>query len=45
MQCFKRLGQRVTACTLGCRVAELKARTAILNRFSKTGTSDTVQSA
>lgn len=43
MHCFKLLGQRVAARTFERQETELKIRAAILNRFSKIGTPNTVR--
>jgi hypothetical protein len=45
IHCFKPLGQRVTARTFERQITELKARAAILNRFSQIGTPNTVRVA
>jgi hypothetical protein len=45
MHCFKLLGQRVAARTFERQETELKIRAAILNRFSKIGTPNTVRIA
>ena len=38
MRCFKRLGERVMACTFERQVVELQVRAAVLNRFTHLGT-------
>jgi len=45
MHCFKLLGQRVMARTFDRQTTELKVRAAILNRFSRIGTPNTVRVA
>jgi hypothetical protein len=45
MHCFKLLGQRVMARTFDRQITELKVHAAILNRFSKIGTPNTVHIA
>ncbi len=45
MHCFKLLGQRVMARTFDRQITELKARAAILKRFSQIGTPNTVRAA
>ncbi len=45
MHCFKLLGNRVAAGTLGRQITELKVRAAILNRFSNMGTPVTIRIA
>jgi hypothetical protein len=42
MHCFKLLGQRVMARTFDRQITKLKGRAAILNRFSKIGTPNTL---
>lgn len=37
MHCFKRLGERVMACTFERRVMDLHGRVALLNRFMQIG--------
>lgn len=41
-RCFKLLGERVMARDFDCQVAELQVRAAVLNRFTRLGTSITV---
>ena len=43
MHCFKLLDQRLAARTFEAQINELKARAAILNRFSEIGTPNTVR--
>jgi hypothetical protein len=45
MNCFKVLGQHLCSRTFDRQIAELKARVAILNRFSKIGTPNTIRIA
>lgn len=45
MYCFKLLGQRLAARTFNRQTTELKVRAAILNRFSKIGTPNTIRVA
>jgi len=42
MHCFKLLSGRVAARTFDRQITELKVRAAILNRFSKIGTPNTI---
>lgn len=42
MHCFKRLGERVMACTFERQVIELHVRVALLNRFTQLGWPNTV---
>jgi hypothetical protein len=43
MRCFKLLGERVMAREFDRQVAELQVRVAILNRFTRLGTPDTIR--
>src|SRR5277367_1964741 len=43
MRCFKLLGERVMARDFDRQVAELQVRVAILNRFTRLGTPDTIR--
>jgi len=42
MGCFKRLGERVMARDFERQVTELQVRVSILNRFTQSGTPETV---